>query len=208
MSSTTRLEAFSDGVFAIAATLLVLDLKVPDVKHGLVHALDAQWPSYASFVVSFLIIGTIWTNHHAAFEHIVRIDRRLLFLNLGLLLTVALIPFPTAILAKYLHAGHDEAAAAAVYSGFMAAMGMAFGALWSYAVREHRLLGTSLSPAEAAALRRRFVIGAPAYLVAIGVAFVSAPACLILNALLAVYYAMPTRGGAIPHAAERREAAA
>lgn len=98
----TRLEAFSDGVFAVAITLLVLDLRVPrDAQPGgLGHALNDLWPNYASYVVSFFIIGIIWVNHHAMLGFIRRVDRTLLFLNLLLLLFIALIPFPTALLAE------------------------------------------------------------------------------------------------------------
>ncbi len=195
--ATSRLEAFSDGVFAIAITLLILDLQVPSVHGGLAHALAHEWPEYASFVTSFAVVGIIWTNHHAAFEHIARVNRPLLFLNLALLMTVAIIPFPTALLAHYLAAGHDEHVAAAVYSGSMTAMGLAFGALWTYVMRSG-LLMSPLSERELTALQRSFVIGGPLYAVSIGVAFVSAPACLAMYAAIAVYYAVPG-WGALPH---------
>ena len=99
----TRLEAFSDGVFAIAITLLIIEVRVPDSHAGdLARDLANQWPSYAAFVVSFAIIGIIWVNHHDIFERIVTVDRPLLFLNLLLLLTVAFLPFPTALLGDYI----------------------------------------------------------------------------------------------------------
>jgi uncharacterized membrane protein len=200
--TTGRIEAFSDGVFAIAITLLVLEIHVPeDPENGLGHALLDQWPAYASYVVSFFVIGIIWINHHAVFDHLARADRPLLFLNLLLLLFVGLLPWPTNLIASYMeHGGADERVAAVVYAGTMTAMGAAFGALWSYASRNRRLLGDSLSPEEVRRLTRRFVIGAPVYLLSMLVALVSAPACLALNALLAVYYALPT-GGAMPHRA-------
>ncbi len=123
---TNRIEAFSDGVFAIAITLLVLELRVPDAPAGhLAEALLHQWPAYASYVVSFLIIGIIWVNHHAMFQHIVKADRTLVFLNLLLLLCVSFIPFPTALLADFFHAGADQYVAAVVYSTTMTAMGVA-----------------------------------------------------------------------------------
>src|ERR1041385_8087175 len=96
--STGRLEAFSDGVFSIAATLLVLELHVPDIGSGLGQALLAQWPSYLTYVTSFATIGIIWVNHHSLFEHVRQVDRPLLFLNLLLLITGSLIPFPTSLL--------------------------------------------------------------------------------------------------------------
>jgi len=110
VTSTTRVEAFSDGVLAIAITLLVLDLRVPlrDGLHtSLAHALARQWPSYAAYVTSFLIIGIIWVNHHAVFGYLGAADRMLLFLNLVLLMFVAAIPFTTSLFAEYLTAGRD-----------------------------------------------------------------------------------------------------
>jgi uncharacterized membrane protein len=200
--SLGRIEAFSDGVFAIAITLLVLEIHVPEnPENGLGRALVDQWPAYASYVVSFFVIGIIWVNHHAVFDHLARADRPLLFLNLLLLLFVGVLPFPTNLIATYMeHGGADERVAAVVYSGTMTAMGATFGALWSYASRRGRLLGETLSPSEVSRLTRRFAIGTPVYLLSMLVALVSAPACLALNALLAVYYALPT-GGAIPHRA-------
>ncbi|TML58662.1 MAG: DUF1211 domain-containing protein, partial [Actinobacteria bacterium] len=101
---TTRLETFSDGVFAIAITLLVLLFDVPDVSRGqsLAHALAHQWPSYASYAVSFVTIGIIWVNHHTLFRHIVRVDRVFLFINIGFLMTVAFLPYPTAVVARFI----------------------------------------------------------------------------------------------------------
>lgn len=121
-----RTEAFSDGVFAIAATLLVLEIHVPVANGNLLSALIRAWPAYASYGVSFLTIGIIWMNHHAIFNHLRHIDRPLGVLNLLLLLLVALIPFPTALLATYLQTGHDEAVAGAVYGVIMTIMGVVF----------------------------------------------------------------------------------
>lgn len=184
-------------MIAIAITLLVLDLRVPIARTGLWHALTGEWAAYASYVVSFLIIGTIWVNHHAVFKLIARTDRMLLFLNLLLLMTIAFIPFPTSLLARHLRDGGTSAhVAAAVYSGSMALMGTAFGALWLYASHRRRLLQPGLRDDEVRAMTRSFVAGTPFYLIATAVAFVSAPACLILNGLLAVFY-MLERGGAM-----------
>ena len=153
--SLGRIEAFSDGVFAIAITLLVLEIHVPEEpKNGLGQALLDQWPAYASYVVSFFVIGIIWINHHAVFDHLARADRPLLFLNLLLLLFVAVLPFPTNLLATYMQeGGADERVAAIVYAGTMTGMGAAFGALWSYASRHGRLLGETLSPTRSAGSR-------------------------------------------------------
>jgi uncharacterized membrane protein len=126
--STARLEAFSDGVFAIAITLLVLDLNVPepDSLHGmsLADALARQWPAYFAYLVSFLVIGIIWINHHAMCALARRVDRRTLFANLFLLLTVSVIPYPTRMLAAYLTVpGRDGHTAAAIYAATMVVMG-------------------------------------------------------------------------------------
>jgi uncharacterized membrane protein len=198
--TTNRLEAFSDGVFAIAITLLVLEIHVPeDPEHGLARALLHQWPAYASYVVSFFVIGIIWINHHAMFDYLVRVDRTMLFLNLLLLFCIALLPWPTNVLATYMReGGADERVAAVLYTGVMTLMGASFGAMWTYATRNRRLLGDSLSTEEIRLWTRRFTIGAPVYAFAMLVGLVSAVACLMINALLAVYYALPA-GGAILH---------
>jgi uncharacterized membrane protein len=192
---TSRLEAFSDGVFAIAITLLVLEIPVPEAgEEGLWHALLDQWPSLVSYAVSFSIIGIIWVNHHAVLDHVLRADRGLLFLNLLLLLWVAFIPFPTALLADNLQ-GDSQHVAAAVYSGTMALMGVSFGTLWLYVSRRRRLMGVDLTNEQIALMTRKFVAGAPIYALAVAVAFVSAPAALAVNAGLAIYYALELGGG-------------
>jgi uncharacterized membrane protein len=191
-----RLEAFSDGVFAIAITLLVLEIPVPDAgSGGLGHALLEQWPDYAAYLVSFATIGIIWINHHAALGYVERVDRALLLLNLALLMWVTLIPWPTRLLAEYMRAGGaNERVAALVYAGTMTLMGVSFGALWVAITRRTREL---VDPTQT----RRFVIGAPIYALSMAMALVSAPACLVVNALLAGFYALPA-GGAIADAGE------
>jgi len=186
--SPGRTEAFSDGVFSIAATLLVLDLKVPAANGNLASALAQLWPAYASYAVSFVTIGIIWMNHHAIFAHLRRVDRPLQALNLLLLLIVAVIPFPTSILATYLESGHDQAAAGAVYGLVMTAMGVSFGSLWMYVLRHDGLRTTIIPAARKRALLLRFAIGSPMYAAGIGLAFVSAKLSLLIYAALAVYY--------------------
>jgi uncharacterized membrane protein len=200
--SRGRLEAFSDGVFAIAITLLVLEIPVPEVEHGgLDDALLHQWPVYAAYVVSFATIGIIWINHHGVMGYVRRVDRGLLLLNLLLLMWVTLIPWPTNLLAEYMRAnGADQRAAALVYALTMTLMGATFGMLWLYIVRREHL-ATRLPPGELRLRTRRFVIGTPIYALSIAMALVSAPACLAVNALLAVFYAVPA-GGAIAHVAD------
>ncbi len=187
--STSRTEAFSDGVFAIAATLLVLELKVPEVEPGgLADALLENWPSYATYVVSFLVIGIIWVNHHAVMERIRKVNRPLLFLNLVFLMAVALIPFPTALLADYLQAGHDERLAAAIYGGSMTLMGATFGSIWAYAVLSNDLLHEGVDPVRARRSLWIFAAGNPLYVFAMGAALLSAKLALAIYALLALFY--------------------
>jgi uncharacterized membrane protein len=186
--SPGRTEAFSDGVFSIAATLLVLDLKVPPANGHLLSALIDAWPAYASYAVSFLTIGIIWINHYTIFGHLHRIDRPLLVLNLLLLLFVALIPFPTAVLAAYLQAGRDQAVAGAVYGLAMTLMGVSFGSLWMYVLRNDALRTSVIPPAQKRVLLIRFAGGAPLYAAGIGLAFLDAKISLLLYAVLAVYY--------------------
>ena len=141
-STTRRLEAFSDGVIAIAITLLVLEISVPDATPGkLLDALGDQWPSYAAFVLSFVVIGIMWVSHHSMFERIANVDRRLLFLNLLLLLGIAFLPFPTALLAAYLKQGGENShLAAAVYSATMAVIGVFFLLMWHHLYLKPELL--------------------------------------------------------------------
>ena len=112
---TNRLEAFSDGVFAVAITLLILEINVPEGEH-LWHELKEEWPSFASFFVSFWVIGIIWVNHHGLLDHLKRADRGVLYLNLLVLMTVVFIPFSTALMADHLKSGADEEVAAFVYT--------------------------------------------------------------------------------------------
>ena len=199
--STTRLEAFSDGVFAIAITLLVLDLVVPPHERPegqtLAVALGAEWPAYFAYLVSFLVIGIIWINHHAMFALVRRVDRRVLFANLFLLLTVSVIPFPTRLLADYLTSEDDAHTAAAVYSTTMFAMGLAFSLLFLAITRDARLLHAPLPPEAVRLARRKFGAGMVFYAATIGLAFVSAVLTLAVHAALAVYYCFdqlaPTR---------------
>jgi uncharacterized membrane protein len=192
VTSSRRLEAFSDGVFAIAITLLVLDLAVPSREHlpegSLASALGHQWPSYFAYLVSFLVIGIIWVNHHTVFDKVRLIDRPVMFVNLALLLVVSAIPFPTHLLAEYLTAGSDSHVAAAVYSTTMFLMGAVFALLWLTITRDERLLHETADRAASRAAIRRFGLGNIFYLATIGLSFVSAVATLAVHAALAVYY--------------------
>jgi TMEM175 potassium channel family protein len=176
-----RLEAFSDGVFSIAITLLVLDLAVPSrtgAEGRLAGQLGHEWPSYFAYLVSFTVIGIIWVNHHTVFSKVREVDRPVLFANLALLLTVSVLPFPTRLLAEYLtDSGSDAHVAAAIYSAAMLAMSLAFSTLWIIVTRDARLLQL-----------RRFGIGLIFYLGTVGLSFYSAIVTLAVHAALALYY--------------------
>jgi uncharacterized membrane protein len=184
-----RLEAFSDGVFAVAITLLALNLAVPRPDAGpLAGQLASHWAVFAAYVVSFLTIGIIWVNHHTLLAGFSKIDRVLLFLNLLLLFFIVSIPFATATIASYLgHSGTDAAQAAAIYQGVFLGMSLSFGGLFWWSIRREHLK-TPLSGAQARTALIRFAGGIVVYAAAIGVAFLSPAASLIISGLLAVYY--------------------
>jgi uncharacterized membrane protein len=190
--STDRLEAFSDGVFAVAATLLVLNLSVTEGKRGLAQALANEWPHYATYAVSFLTIGIIWLNHHAQFHRIEHPDRTLMVLNLFLLMFVTLIPFPTGLLANHLNSGTDRAVAAAVYAATLLAMSISFFSTYLWAAHK-QLFAEWVRPQQVGYLVRRNGMGLLAYGTAIGVAFASAPVSLAICGLVAAYYLHPGR---------------
>jgi uncharacterized membrane protein len=185
--SKNRLEAFSDGVFAVAITLLILEITVP-TGDDLWHQLKEEWPSFASFFVSFWVIGIIWVNHHGVLDHLKRADRAVLYLNLLVPMTVVFIPFSTALLAEHLKSGANEKVAAVVYSGAFFAMALAFGFLWTYITRHRAALGVELSDDEIRRASLTFLIGNPFYAVAVAVAFISPAVVLVIIGALAVYY--------------------
>jgi len=186
-----RLEAFSDGVFAVAITLLALNLTVAGPGHGhgsLLRQLAGQWPAFAAYGVSFFTIGIIWVNHHALFALMTRVDRTLLFLNLVLLSFVVAIPFATATLADYLRVqGASGTTAGVLYAGVMEAMSIAFTLIFVHALRLGLLIVVP-PPEERRSAVLRFGLGTVAYLVTMAVAFISPLVTLALAAVLAGYY--------------------
>jgi uncharacterized membrane protein len=197
-NETARVEAFSDGVFAIAITLLILEIRVPaSAEHGaLASALAHLWPSYLAFLASFMTIGVMWVNHHRLFTLIRRSDDGLMALNLVLLMGITWIPFPTALLAEHLR-GPDERIAGVVYAGSFVFLAFAFNVMWRYAVRakdvdEH---------ADVPAITRQYALGPLMYGALVAIAVLSGTACLVASALFAIYFALP------PRLWHRREAA-
>lgn len=190
-STTARLEAFSDGVIAIAITLLVIEIGVPEVGHdSLWDALVDQWPSYAAFLISFAVIGIMWVSHHSMFERIAIVDRGLLFLNLALLMGIAFVPFPTALLAEYVReGGANSHVAAAIYSAVMALIGLAFVAMWRHLLRNPHLLVAGIPRERIEIAIKKSMVGPVVYGASIGLAFISALACFVVYALVALYFA-------------------
>jgi uncharacterized membrane protein len=196
-----RVEAFSDGVFAFAITLLVVTIAQPEDYRHLAHDLARRWPSLAAYVVSFAVIGIMWLNHHSVFSHFSRVDRGLVYLNLLLLMTVAFLPYPTGVLGQALARGQGERTAAVVYAVTMTANAVAWTALWLYAAHDRRLLRTSFPEQQRRVSTLLFSMGGVVYGASIGVAFLNAYAFLALQGALAVYYAfdpLSRRAGLAP----------
>jgi uncharacterized membrane protein len=186
-----RLEAFSDGVFAVAITLLALNLAISGPgphQPTLAAKLADHWPAFAAYAVSFATIGIIWVNHHTLFRNFSEVDRTLLFVNLLLLFFVVSIPFATSTIAAYLRAdGGSAPLAAALYQGVFEGMSISFTLLFWWAIRREHLR-VALTPGQSRRATIRFGIGNLGYIAGIGIAFVSATASLALSGLVAVYY--------------------
>ena len=192
-TDTQRLEAFSDGVFAIAITLLIIEIGVPHVEAdgSLTRALLDLWPSYVGYVVSFLSIGVMWINHHHMFKDIVRVDHTLLVLNLLLLLGIAFVPFPTAVVAEYVREGDHQLEAALMYGCTFVVIAVCFDAFWLYASRGMRLIDEHVSEARIRSRTVRYLPGPLFYLAALPFAFISPWITLGIYAGLAVFWLLP-----------------
>jgi len=195
---TGRLEAFSDGVFAVAITLLVLNIQPPPtpdllIDPALLAYLSKQLPALLAFVTSFATIGIMWINHHRLFGHIKRTDNILLMLNLLLLLVIVFIPFPTALVAQQYAAHPEMHLAAAIYSGTSVILAICFNLLWRYASYHNRLLGKNADTRAVMAISRQYLFGPLLYLIAFGLAWINTPASIIFNLILALFFALPGR---------------
>ncbi|MDP9343662.1 MAG: TMEM175 family protein [Actinomycetota bacterium] len=192
-SDTSRLETFSDGVIAIAITLLVLDVHVPHARHGASFAreLGRQWPSYAGYVVSFLTVGIMWINHHRMFKLIGRVNHTFLMLNVVFLMTIAAVPFTTALVAEHIRDSDTRTLAAVLYGGLMVAVAIMFNLVWRYAARGRRLLDPAADATAIEQINRSYVLGPIAYGTATLLALVNPWISLALYASLAVFYMLP-----------------
>lgn len=190
-----RLEAFSDGVIAIAITLLILDVKVPLPREQgsfLARDLLAQWPAYLAYVVSFLTIGVVWLNHHATLRRLREVDHTLLAVNLVLLMVIGALPWSTSLFADFLTSPHGSSLAAAVYAGSFWCLTAVFYAMQRHILFGHnQLLLERVDEYSKQQIDRRGRMGLLPYLVAVGLGFVSAYLTLAVCALVAIYYALP-----------------
>jgi uncharacterized membrane protein len=201
---TGRVEAFSDGVFAIAITLLVLELKVPEFDQGtgrlaLAHALLRLWPSFAAFVTSFMAILIMWMNHHGVFRMVRNVNGPFLVANGFLLLTVTFVPFPTAVLASHVR-GPSSTTAAAFYCATYILVSLGYNALWSAATRG-RLLKPGLPEAHIRKITRAYRAGFLVYVAATGLALWNAHAGLALSTVLWLFW------GVLEYSAEKTDGA-
>lgn len=197
LSASTRAEAFSDGVLAIAITLLVLDLKVPEGEPGTVvsHLLE-QWASYLAYLASFFFVGVVWVSHHALFARIRRVDHGVLWRNLLLLLTVSVLPFPTATLAYAMqHGTHgDQIAALALYGLVAVAMALTWLIMFTHLDRHHELLRDDMPTGFFREERRRAALGILSPVIAVAIGIVAPAASLVAFVLLPVFYGLTADG--------------
>ncbi len=197
---TGRLEAFSDGVIAVAITLLVLNIVVPHPPlakgHTLAGELGSNWPVYAAYITSFLTIGIIWINHHVMIGRLREADRTILFLNLLLLMSIAVLPFATSLMAAYLRQSSGQHLAAAIYSGSFFVMGLLFAALNAHILLvKHPKLRRPLPYERRRRILLRSITGVVPYGIATPLAAVSSYVPLAICAALAVFYAFPIGSG-------------
>lgn len=190
---TGRLEAFSDGVFAFAITLLVLGLRDPTLGNSatLLQGLLGEWPTFFAFTTSFMTVLIMWMNHHNMFNYIRRIDKRFMFLNGLLLLFVTLTPFTTLLVAGHI-LNTDANTAAEVYAGTFVLLAIAWNILWKYSSRERRLLGKNVTHVQVDGITRQYYIGPTFYVLAFLVAFINGIASVAVILLVAAFYAVTT----------------
>ncbi len=195
VTETTRLEAFSDGVFAIAITLLVLEIRLPSTTDSegagtLAKALLGLWPVYLAYITSFMTIAVMWANHHTMFKMIRHADRSMLLINALLLMLITFLNFPTVLVAQYFQKP-DAPVAAMLYSGTQFVIGGFFNLMWWYVVRRPHLLEHGISKDQTQKLMRQYAVGIAAYPVAFVVAFFSPQLSVVICLLVAVFFALP-----------------
>jgi uncharacterized membrane protein len=200
-TGTTRFEAFSDGVFAIAITLLVLEISVPPGSGGdLLRAVLDQWPSYLAYVVSFATVGAIWLGHNAVTEHLDQANSLLIRINLLLLMVVSFIPFPTRLLAEYITEDAPERVAVTIYGLTLLAASSVLAVLWRYGVAA-QLVHPDLADDEVATLTKRLTPGLLGYLVMLGIGLLLPVVAVIGYLAIAAFFIVPVGSLARHHRA-------
>jgi uncharacterized membrane protein len=190
---TSRIEAFSDGVFAIAITLLVLEISVPeDSDEDLLAAVLDQWPSYLAYVISFATVGAIWLAHSVVTEYLHRVDRWFVRINLLLLLLVSFLPFPTRLLAESVDSSEAAAVATTIYGLTLLAAGTVLSVLWRHAVRAH-LVHEETADSDLEVLTRKLTPGLAGYLGMIVLGWFVPLLAVFGYLLIAVFYLVPFR---------------
>lgn len=194
---TGRLEAFSDGIFGIAATLLVIEIKIPPRMADSAQFVDAlirQWPAYMSYAASFIYLGIYWAHHLYIFRHFKRVDHVFLKLNILFLMMIAFIPFPTAVLGEHLHLNDErQRIATLVYIGTLIVTSALFLALWLYGTNKHRLVEESLPHDFIASTRQRYTAGPIAYIFCFFIALWYPTTSLVMVLLISFFYFLPFR---------------
>jgi uncharacterized membrane protein len=196
LAESTRVEAFSDGVFAIAITLLVLNLKAPASRGAVAHDLLAQWPAYVAYLASFGYIGVIWVNHHNLFTRIARVSGSLLWRNLALLLAMSVLPFPTAVVASAFQYRDiaDERTAVIFYALVAGSAAATWLVLFHFLSRAPYLLTNAAHAVFFAAERRRAVFGMVLYALSAVVAVWYPVAGLVIACVLPLFYGVTSTG--------------
>ena len=195
---TLRLEAFSDAVFAVAITLLVLDIKVPRLgdhatPQAVASALAGDWPSYVAFITSFFTILILWVSHHTIFQLVQKTSARLLFANGLLLMLTTVVPFSDALVTEYLRSPAAKIGCA-IYAGVFVLISLAFNLLWYGVLADRKLLKPDASPEVIARIHRNYRLGTPAYLLATAGAFVSPYITIGICTVLWIFWASTARG--------------
>jgi len=194
---TGRIEAFSDGVFAIAITPLVLELHIPELKNGstsalLLQELKIQWPSYIAFLISFFSIFIVWVNHHKVFKQIYKRNTGVMFANGLILFLVSLVSFPSAILARFYLSGSKQLSVS-IYTGMFVMVNLAFNLLWQQASNDKKLLRPGIDEAAIKELRNNYFYGFPTYLAAFFISFFYPDAALVICILLWIFWAISSK---------------
>lgn len=206
LRSTARTEAFSDGVMAIAITLLILNVHVDAgyaSAHGLLRALNHEWPAYLAYITAFLTVAIMWLNHHALFDKIRQVDKSLAWANLALLLTISVLPFPTSVVAQYLRSGGTDAKVAVSFYGLLSTLnGFTWLGSWVHLARCPELLHAPYDAAYARLERRRSATGVGTYAAGTAIAWIAPTVALLLFLAMAIFYAVTSSGSRLQDTGE------